>query len=162
MYALVFNNQVCEVCANQFPVHTGFSWESVPPNPDVQPGWQFKNGSFIAPAPTGVTLSQLATSALSATITIECNSNPALDGEYACGLHERSDILSEIVSLAEFGTFTSQSTTLAYYDINKTAHQFSVSEFKAFAAKLALYINQLKIVQNTNSGSLPSSTLVLQ
>lgn len=49
MKALVFNNKVVQVEAQQFEVHPSLVWVDCPSN--VTAGWGYENGQFIEPEP---------------------------------------------------------------------------------------------------------------
>lgn len=54
MFVLVFNNKCYDVVEETFPVAEGMEWLEVPQGLNVQHGWDYINGQFIAPFPPPV------------------------------------------------------------------------------------------------------------
>ena len=54
MFALVFNNKCYDVVEETFPVAEGMEWLEIPQGLNVQHGWDYINGQFIAPSPPPV------------------------------------------------------------------------------------------------------------
>ena len=49
MKALIHNTKVVQVAPEPFPVHSSMQWIDCPA--EVQPGWSYADGQFVAPTP---------------------------------------------------------------------------------------------------------------
>jgi hypothetical protein len=118
--------------------------------------WQAYQAWLAVPnTPTpaaSATVSQQATAALAAGITLTCTGNSALNGLYACD----NTTLSRITSLVLIPPIAFVYPTMA--GVNKT---FTSTQFSNFAAAVGGYNNALNVIVTANSGSLPAATATI-
>ena len=114
---------------------------------------------IYSPALPAQTLSQQATAALSAGLSLTWTASTALNGTYAVDPLTQANIQAELLSILENGGFTNGTGTLAWLDISGAAHSMTVTQFKLFATAVGAYVGALVPIASTNSGTLPAATV---
>ena len=80
------------------------------------------------------------TPAIAKTMTITSTATPTLNGTYnIAGAMETAGLLAEVNAIALDDAFADGTQTVNWPDINRTAHSFTVAQFKTFATAVALY-----------------------
>ena len=138
----------------------------------VVAGWNFDGKSFTPPATVAPTLTpqQIVQNdyyaAVSAGVTIDSTSTPAINGTYSLTDSAILKMTSEQVYIATKGTFTNGGTSRAWLDNSGTPHVFtSTALFTEFAEAVASYEDALytALVEGLASGTWtqPTSTITI-
>lgn len=93
------------------------------------------------------------------TVTVECASLPALDGDYAADVMTRGNITGIAVAINGGLGLPSGSSTFNYPDKNGQGHPWPADQFLAFAHGVMVYIYDLSQVAGGNGTSLPDPTI---
>ncbi len=99
--------------------------------------WKVSNGALVSVPPT---LAQQAQALLDGGFQVTSTSTPAINGTYPCDATTQQQINAEITSLLLNGTFTDGTTSLVWSDKSGAEHIFEVTQFKAFATRLAAFV----------------------
>lgn len=116
---------------------------------------------YAAPA---LTLAEQATAMLSAGVTISSTATPALNGTYAVGPNERSNLTSmyDLIQRAGGSAFPAGLSALPWPDSSGAVHIFAkVSDFLNFETAIGGWVLELQLVITTGAGTLPSSTVTI-
>lgn len=131
------------------------------------PGYTVVNGALVAPpSPTASQLAQQqlqasAMALLAGTVSLSSSSTPSLNGSYTVSPADQAHIAAEVQSLMLNGTFADGSSTVAWPDATGATHDFSVTEFKAFATAVGSFVADCFKVLNATSTTLPSAALTI-
>lgn len=169
-YVIIANGAVTNVVlwdgAASWKPPTGSTAKLVPDNSPVSSGWAFDGANFTAPAqpaPPPPTLSQQMQAALSAGLTINSTSTPALNGVYAVDQNAEFNIASVINYITVNGVFPGKAAVYPWADMAGNFHVLpNVAVFKAMATAIADYVSQWKLYAAGAPGvSQPSSTATI-
>ena len=132
--------------------------------------WANRAGNFyvaagvITPGSAPIVLSpaQQATALISGGITITSTGTPALDGVYACDATAQSNLQAVQTYILTNGKFPGSSGTYPWLDTSGAAHIFpSITEFEAFASRVADFVADCTLIMLTNSGTLPPASATI-
>lgn len=157
-YARIVNGTAVEIfippsgftLAQCFPPATAALFSSVPDGTQA--------GATIQP---GTAIAAQAAAMLSAGCQIVCTSASSLNGLYSCSAAAQVDIQAEMISILANGVFTNGQSTFPWADVNGTMHTFTVAQFKEFATALGSFVSTLTLIEQTNSGTLPSASATI-
>lgn len=123
-------------------------------------GWVIIAGALSAAQPP---LAQQALAMLAAGVTIVSTATPALNGTYAVGPNDRSNLTS-MYSLIDRagGSFPSGLTALPWPDASGAVHTFAkVADFLNFETAIGGWVLVLQLMITTGAGELPSATVTI-
>ncbi len=127
-------------------------------------GWAVDNNalvSYTAP-PISLTLSQQAELLINeGTVTFSSTTYPSLTGTFGCSTTDMIFMMAEMNSLQLDGLFTNGETIIVWFDSDKLQHNITAQEFPIFAKAIGKWINILRNVYNTNSGTIPSMPITI-
>ena len=159
-------NAITATYAGAAPPATGWTAISATLYAEIVPGSTWDGTAVHAPPPPPApTLAQQAAMALGAGLTITSTSAPALNGIYACddAAQARINRVYALIQRAGGAAFPAALTSLPWPDKSGAMHTFaSVAEFLAFETAVGDYVLVLDMIQATNSGTLPSSTVNIE
>ncbi len=127
----------------------------------VQTGVYVSGGKIVTGTPPTPppTLAQQAAALIAGGITITSTGTPGLDGVYACDATAQSNLQAVQTYILTNGKFPGSSGTYPWLDTTGAAHVFpSVTEFEAFASRVADFVADCTLIMLTNSGTLPAAT----
>jgi hypothetical protein len=114
---------------------------------------------YVAPV---VPLSEQATVALGAGVTINFTAYPTLNSLYSCDQTAQNNITSTVLYITINNSFPGKQQTLTWYDKGGNAKVFTdVQTFQKFASAIADYVMELTHIIMSNSGTLPASTITI-
>ena len=120
--------------------------------------WAVNNSALVTytPPTPPPTLAQQAAALIAGGITITSTGTPGLDGVYACDATAQSNLQAVQTYILTNGKFPGSSGTYPWLDTTGAAHVFpSVTEFEAFASRVADFVADCTLIMLTNSGTLP-------
>lgn len=115
---------------------TGSAWENMPQQP----------------APP---LATQASALMTGTIVVQSTTTPALDGPYAIDQRSQNRILGMSTGIG----ISKRTAAINWSDANGNAHQWTPSQFDAFAKGVIGFLSACKAVIAGQSTTLPSTTI---
>lgn len=116
--------------------------------------------ALVAPTPEEV-LASAAQAALSAGVTVESASTPAINGTFSCDRLSQMDIIAIETSLNAGKGFPGGVSQFNYPDVDGAMHSFNVDSFSNFAAAIRDYVYALNSVVSGASTTLPESSITI-
>ena len=103
-----------------------------------------------------------AAAALAAGLALTSTGTPALNGTYALSptsLTQIAEVREDL--LANGGTFSEGGASFVWADSAGSTHTFNPTNFAAFAAAVAKYVEAVEEYADTGTGSIPSNAVTI-
>lgn len=135
-------------------------------SPSPEPGWTATETlgvwSFAAPVTPTLTSAQNAAAAVEAGLTISSTGTPAIDGTFAIDPAMQGKIAAVEVYILKNSTFPGAASTYPWPTIAGAFVTFpSTTVFQNWATEIANYVSALDIIIASDSGSLPSASVMI-